>query len=259
MKKIMFALALTALISFGAQAQKQMGDEHNIEVSFTPFGSDVIDGTTIKYRNFVEDNRAFRLSLILQSTMDTYVTYQEGDFSEEDPVSPQLHDFVGSSSIGIAPGYEFHFDGTDRVSPYFGIEAFFLRNNNTYEVESWGPNDVDNIGQLEKNVTWSVKYSQGSNAFGLNFVTGADFYFTDAMYLGFEAGLGLSSTNVTNYEYEISDLVAYNLATGQAQDADAPVAIVGLVSADDLEYGYLSSFELGNMFQASLRVGFLFD
>ena len=93
----------------------------------------------------------------------------------------------------------------------------------------------------------------------MNFVTGADFYFTDAMYLGFEAGLGLSSTNVTNYEYEISDLVAYNLATGQAQDADAPVAIVGLVSADDLEYGYLSSFELGNMFQASLRVGFLFD
>jgi hypothetical protein len=170
-----------------------------------------------------------------------------------------LHDFVGSSSIGIAPGYEFHFDGTDRVSPYFGIEAFFLRNNNTYEVESWGPNDVDNIGQLEKNVTWSVKYSQGSNAFGLNFVTGADFYFTDAMYLGFEAGLGLSSTSVTNYEYEISDLVAYNLSSGQAQDADAPVAIVGLVSADPLDYGYLSTFELGNMFQASLRVGFLFD
>ena len=37
MKKLMFTLALSALVTMGVQAQKQMGDEHNIEVAFTPF------------------------------------------------------------------------------------------------------------------------------------------------------------------------------------------------------------------------------
>ena len=62
MKKLMFTLALSALVTMGVQAQKQMGDEHNIEVAFTPFGGSPIDGSTLKYRNFLEDNRAFRLS-----------------------------------------------------------------------------------------------------------------------------------------------------------------------------------------------------
>jgi hypothetical protein len=60
MKKLVFALALVSLVSFGAQAQKQMGDEHNIELGFTPFGSGVIDGTVLKYRNFLEDNQIGR-------------------------------------------------------------------------------------------------------------------------------------------------------------------------------------------------------
>ena len=57
----MFTLALSALVTMGTQAQKQMGDEHNIEVSFTPFSGSPIDGSTIKYRNFLEDNRAIPL------------------------------------------------------------------------------------------------------------------------------------------------------------------------------------------------------
>ncbi|MEY5042835.1 MAG: putative OmpA-OmpF-like porin family, partial [Bacteroidota bacterium] len=108
------------------------------------------------------------------------------------------------------------------------------------------------IGNLEKNVLWSVKEKQGYNAFGLNLVTGADFYFTDAMYLGFEAGFGFGKTNITDYTLEISDLVAFNLATGQASTADAPVAIVG-----DVDTGHLGMREIGNNYQASLRVGFL--
>jgi hypothetical protein len=254
MKKLMFALALTSLVSFGADAQKQMGDEHNIEVGFTPFGDSPIDATTIKYRNFIQDNAAVRVGLMLNRSMDTFVTSQEGDLSAEEPVSPQLHNYYGSTLFGFSLGYESHFDGTDRVSPYIGVEGFFANASNSTEVEFWGPNDIDNIGQLEKNVTWSVKTTQGVNVYGLNLLTGADFYFTDAMYLGFECGLGLSSAKETSYDYEISDLVAYNLSTGQAPDSDAPVSVVG-----EFDSGYLSTFGIGNVFNAALRVGFLFD
>jgi hypothetical protein len=257
MKKVTFLLALTACVTFGAQAQKQMGGEHNIEVAFTPFGDAPIDGTVIKYRNFMDETRAFRLSFLLNNTLDTDVLAQEGDLSSENPISPQLLGYTGSTSFGIAPGLEWHWDGTDRVSPYFGLEAYVLAGNDTYEEEFWSANDINQIGNLEKNVLWSVKEKQGYNAFGLNLVTGADFYFTDAMYLGFEAGFGFGKMNVTDYTQEISDLVAYNLygnpnPTPEDAAADAPVAIVG-----DVDTGHLGMREIGNNYQASLRVGFL--
>ena len=122
MKKLMFTLALSALVTMGTQAQKQMGDEHNIEVSFTPFGGNPIDGSTIKYRNFLEDNRAFRLSLAISNSSDVHAWYQDGEINTADPVSPQLNINTKSSSIGIAPGYEMHFDGMDNLSPYIAFE-----------------------------------------------------------------------------------------------------------------------------------------
>jgi hypothetical protein len=268
MKKLMFALALTALVTAGATAQKQMGDEHNIEVSFSPLSGSPIDATVIKYRNFLDDNRAFRLSFMLNNNSDTYVTAQEGFFSEEDPVSPQLHDIYGSTSFGIAPGYEMHFDGTDNLSPYFAIEGYFMMGKNSYEQEFWGANDIENIGQLEKYVTWSYTTSQGYNRIGLNLLFGADYYFTDMMYVGFEAGLGFGSTSVSNFEFSISDLVAYNLEFDGAPNDDAPVAVAGTYDEFDLyngttalpmNPGYLSTSTLGNVFQGSLRLGFLFQ
>jgi hypothetical protein len=254
MKKLVFALALVSLVSFGAQAQKQMGDEHNIELGFTPLGDGVIDGTVLKYRNFLEDNRAFRVSLMLDNSTDVYVTAQAGDESDTDPVSPQLQDTEKNSMFGLAVGYEMHWDGQDRLSPYWGVEAFFMTGNSSYETEYWGANDIDNLGQLEKNVTWTATTSQGANTFGIRLVTGVDFYFTDAMYMGVEAGLGFASTRVTDYTTEVSDLVAWNLENGATPETDAPVAIVGGI--DD---GHLSNFTLGNVFQSSLRIGYLFN
>jgi hypothetical protein len=156
--------------------------------------------------------------------------------------------------FGLAVGYEMHWDGQDRLSPYWGVEAFFMTGNSSYETEYWGANDIDNLGQLEKNVTWTATTSQGTNTFGIRLVTGADFYFTDAMYMGVEAGLGFASTKVTDYTTEVSDLVAWNLENGATPETDAPVAIVGGI--DD---GHLSNFTLGNVFQSSLRIGYLFN
>ena len=39
-----------------------------------------------------------------------------------DPVSPQLNINTKSSTFGIAPGYEMHFDGMDNLSPYIAFE-----------------------------------------------------------------------------------------------------------------------------------------
>jgi len=90
MKKLLFTLAICSLVYTSAQAQKQLGGEHNIELNLTPFGNSPIDGTTIKYRNFLDDDAAFRLSLTVGSSSDSYTYYQEGEMLG-DPVSPQLN------------------------------------------------------------------------------------------------------------------------------------------------------------------------
>ena len=123
MKKLMFTLALSALVTMGVQAQKQMGGEHNVEVSFTPFSGSPIDGSTIKYRNFMDDDKAFRLSLTMSNSSDVHAWYQDGEINEADPVSPQLNINTKSSTFGIAPGYEIHFDGMDNLSPYMAFEC----------------------------------------------------------------------------------------------------------------------------------------
>ena len=157
MKKLMFTLALSALVTMGTQAQKQMGDEHNIEVSFTPFGGNPIDGSTIKYRNFLEDNRAFRLSLAISNSSDVHAWYQDGEINTADPVSPQLNINTKSSSIGIAPGYEMHFDGMDNLSPYIAFELpITLGNPIGLEMEFWGPQDINDAGQPSTNTLFGT-------------------------------------------------------------------------------------------------------
>jgi hypothetical protein len=66
MKKLMFTLAICSLVFTSAQAQKQLGKEHNVEVNLNPFGTVLtdgtfagpIDGTTFKYRYFIDDDAA---------------------------------------------------------------------------------------------------------------------------------------------------------------------------------------------------------
>ena len=96
MKKLMFTLALSALVTMGVQAQKQMGGEHNVEVSFTPFSGSPIDGSTIKYRNFMDDDKAFRLSLTMSNSSDVHAYMQDGEFigseSRKPPIEHQLEE-----------------------------------------------------------------------------------------------------------------------------------------------------------------------
>ena len=285
MKKLMFTLALTALVTMGTQAQKQMGDEHNIEVSFTPFSGSPIDGSTIKYRNFLEDNRAFRVSLSIASSTDMHAWYQDGEINEADPVSPQLDITTKSSSIGFAPGYEFHFDGMDNLSPYFAVEVPITLGNREDTQEFWGPNDINDAGQPDQYVVWELTNTQGVTTFGVNLLFGADYYFSDGIYLGFEAGLGLAKTNFGNHAISTNDLTAFNMAFNNAFSTEVAgsetmgefvgelpfSALDGVIyneywpdgnGPDDVYYpwpNHISNTTIGNMFQGALRVGFLFD
>jgi hypothetical protein len=308
MKKLMFTLAICSLAITSAQAQKQLGGEHNVEVNLTPFGNGPIDGTTFKYRNFLDDDKALRVSLTVGSTSDTYAYWQEGeatdlmnDSGSGDPtteVSPQLNLETATNVIGLSVGYEIHFSGTDNLSPYFGVEAYYLSETRNDKIESWGPNNTANVSLEDVWVVWDVTNKQSKNSMGLNLLFGADYYFSDAIYIGFEAGLGLGVSSYGQHEIGTSDLTAFNMMFGGAvASAGAGVAVsdsytgylpfdaaseeLGAVQApgffginasgatfeggvyvdydEAIEVNNVSNLSIGNVFNGAIRVGFLFD
>tara|TARA_B110000093_G_C12905553_1_gene382344 strand:+ start:133 stop:1005 length:873 start_codon:yes stop_codon:yes gene_type:complete len=290
MKKLMFSLALFSLVFTSAQAQKQLGGEHNIEVNLTPLGNSPIDGTTLKYRNFLDDDKAFRLSITVNSTNDSYAYFQANEGSEDlDDVFPQLMMESGTTVFGIAPGYEIHFSGTDNLSPYIGFEAGFLMRTRNDRIESYGPNDQDNAGQPNAYVIWDVTNKQTQTNIQLNLLFGADYYFNDAIYVGFEAGIGYRKTTFGNHAVSTSDLTAFNMEFNNAQiSGDYGAALLDnyvgelvfdvldaqqtggsdnsfiggvFVNYDDdaLFPNHLSGSAFGNVFNASLRFGYIFD
>jgi hypothetical protein len=292
MKKLMFTLALSALVTMGVQAQKQMGDEHNIEVAFTPFGESPINGSTLKYRNFLEDNRALRLSLTMSNSNDLHAYAQDGQLRYEGTISPQLNINTKSSTFGIAPGYELHFDGMDNLSPYIAFELPITLSKREDTQEYWGAQDVDdaNALQYDQYVVWNLTNSQGSTRVGFNILFGADYYFSDAIYLGFEAGLGFGKTTFGNHSITTDNVTAFNIAFNNAtlsEEAGAEVqgefvgelpfsAVDGEIFDEYFELNgghnpdfpaqsyyeapnHISNTTIGNVFQGALRIGFLFD
>jgi len=238
----MFTLALVSLVFTSTQAQKQLGGEHNIEVNFAPFaaqpfgvlsfGDSLIGGPSIKYRNFLDDDKALRFTLMLNNSSDNYTYRQPGEQNSTDPVSPQLGLGTSSFSFGLAAGYEMHFDGTDNLSPYFGVEAFFMTNKRNDFMEIHSPNDVVNADPstedaLNNFVTWELGNSQSINRFGLNLMLGADYYFNDAIYVGFEAGLGIGITKVGDHIISATDKNAFHILFNHASSYDPNGGING--------------------------------
>jgi hypothetical protein len=296
MKKLMFALALVSLVFTSAQAQKQLGGEHNVEVNLTPFGDSPIDGSTLKYRNFLDDDKALRISLILNTASDTYTYLNEGEVTVTDPNTaepidcPQLHMYTNTTKFGLAVGYEMHFGGTDNLSPYFGFEGYWVVNSRQDDLEIWSANTVQNempTPYPNEWTKWTLTNQQAVHTFGLNLVFGADYYFNDAIYIGLETGLGLGLSTVTPHTIGASDSDAFHILFNQAYTAgdilelemdsfngQMPFSVIDGVIYDNGDSivndnttylgdgprpNFLSGFNAGNVFNASLRFGFLFD
>lgn len=184
MKKVILSMAVALACVTSANAQKQAGGEKNLEVQFAPLGESPMSISGIRLRIFNSESSAIRLGLNLGGS-NTEVITQETD-TEIDAL--ELIDVDKTFDFSIRPGYEMHFAGTDRLSPYVGAELVFGMSSATSEIQTQylDDNDADQV------MTTIVK--GGTSTFGLNAVAGADFYFSDAIYLGAELSFGFAST-----------------------------------------------------------------
>jgi hypothetical protein len=252
MKKLMFTLAIVSVAFTSVQAQKQLGGEHNVEVSFNPFADNPIDASVIKYRKFLDDDAAIRVSLSLNNSNNSYLVVPAETMRPNDISAPTnnpdlfLHNTVSNWSLSV--GYEKHFNGMDALSPYVAVQAGYGSNNFGLEREHYGATGRADVGtynfagvgdvwvadfNTENWQKWSYSNDITSNSLNLDLLFGADYYFSDAIYVGFEAGLRYN--RISNFQSTItaSNDIAFNLffdgqdLTGQITDPLTGSAIAG--------------------------------
>lgn len=230
MKKLMFTLAIVSVAFTSVQAQKQLGGEHNVEVSFNPFADNPIDASVIKYRKFLDDDAAVRVSLSLDNSNDSYLVVPAESMRPNDISAtinnPDLFLNNTTSNWSLSVGYEKHFNGMDALSPYVAIQAGYGSNSFTLEREHYSAvgratdgsynytgNESAWVAEFnsENWQKWSYTNTMTSNSLNLDLLFGADYYFSDAIYVGFEAGLRFN--RLANYKSTItaSNDIAFNL------------------------------------------------
>ena len=202
----MFAVAFTS-----ANAQKQLGGEHNVEVSFNPFGANPINASVIKYRMFLDDDAALRVTLGLNSTSNSYLVVpgelSAGSRSYRHAHAPDdLFLTNNHSRLDLGVGYEKHFKGTDNLSPYLALGAGISMNSLTLQRERFSALNIEDselwfLGRRARSRQWGVwSYANEikSTTINVDLLFGADYYFNDAIYVGFEAGLRFAQTSLAS-------------------------------------------------------------
>jgi len=284
MKKAILFIALVATTVVGAQAQKFQGGEKNLEVEFNPFGGSPIGMNGIRFRMFNSESSAIRIGFNIGGTNDNQVYQQQDKIDGSDGaivILPELNQTQQTFNFAIRPGYEMHFAGTDRLSPYVGAELMYAMSSSTITREFHNSNNADDQTKPENWQTWDMTVKNGSSTFGLNALAGVDFYFVDNFYLGAEINLGFHNTSYKDRETTASneDAWKYSLApqttnTGVRPDAQNDPDFYHATWNDEntaIEYQTIigpgdpasttsptKSSGWGPNFQSTIRLGWLF-
>lgn len=275
MKKIIFVLAVALIAGTNANAQKQQGGEKNLEVQFTPLGGSPIGINGVRLRIFKSESSAIRIGFGFGGSTATTVNRQQVDALGSDNkivVLPELYDIDKSFNFSIRPGYEMHFAGTDRLSPYVGGELIFAIGSEKLTREFNGANNADDQTKPEKFVTWEMTRKNGTTTFGLNAVAGVDFYFADNIYMGAEIGFGFQSKKYNDRETEASSADAWKYSNGENGASNAQgdsdfdqagwnetitaIEYTTIIGPGD---GKFKDFGWGPSFQSTIRLGWLFN
>lgn len=200
-RRLIFLIAFFLVSTLSAQeVMKQTGGEQNFEVLFAPIGNSPIGMNGIKYRKFSSPTSAFRITSFVGFGLNTTMTPAYIDGKEEELKKVKSH-----FDISLQPGLEWHLIGTDRISPYYGIEAMISFNSSkTNSDETYYYNayfELKDEGSGYKNITTenNKRLGIGANAFA-----GVDFYISRSIYLGAELGFGILFS--TRLKTEIEDL-----------------------------------------------------
>ena len=186
----------------------------------------------LRGRYFLSETMAIRggLNITSQSMKKNYAEKPDGTGAEGN--SKQSY-FM----LGLRPGIEKHFKGTDRLSTYVGADLIINMASASEKWEKYDGTSYNADVSAEIKGSWSDGARNASTGFGLNAVVGADYYFMKKVYIGAEFGWGFTATSNKKVEQTVK-------STG-TPDA---VTITPKSGQFDLTPNIVSGFRLGFMF-----------
>jgi len=273
MKKL-FVLALGASMFIGtvAHAQKQAGGEKNLQVLFAPLGGSPVSLNGIAFRKFnAAGTAAWRVNLFIGMSNKTEILEQAGDTVSFPTtacittfgLNPQAEKRTSSMTLSLRPGYEKHFAGTDRLSPYWGVEALFSLTTTKVETDNISTADVtftNNSTAISAPYTiYTTTRKGGSDAgttLGINLLAGFDYYIAKNLSLGAEFGFGFSTTSTPDLE----DQTVQTTTVSTTNTAVPPVTTTTVTHTikDSPAEVQGSSWQLGPNVVGQFKLGWLF-
>jgi hypothetical protein len=220
----LFIAGVLALSFNSAIAQKQSAGDHSLELQVAPLGSEPVKISGIRFRHFKDDNTALRLTAFLGGSRSKTITQEaDGDLLE-------LQSLSSDRNLTLRPGFEKHFDGNDKLSPYIGAEALLK--------VDWTKSSSEAQWLQESQIATNVSSTRNST-FGLNAVAGMDYYFGEQLFLGLEMGFGFSK------EMRGISRTKYDNPETAMENTDSK--------------GNATSFNWGPTYQGTFRLGWLFN
>lgn len=187
MKKTLLvaAFALAGSIAF---AQKPSAGNKTAEVNLNfQTGTAPVNynlPAELRLRYFLADNSAVRIRFGLGSSTDKSAV--------KSATSDVVSDITVKSGLGLTltPGYEMHFEGTDKLSPYAGAQLGISLGGKASTEATNSTSGAPTPGSVVDGANYK---STAGSTFGLSLglMMGADYYIADGVFIGAEFGLGL--------------------------------------------------------------------
>lgn len=179
MKKLILSVAVMAS-ALAANAQMKPGaGSKSIEINSNLFGGlpFSLQGGGLMLKSYGSETSAMRLGVNL--SYGSTKTTAKGDTTSS---GTQFYSTSSSLTIGVAPGIEKHMGGTDRLSPYMGVELPIAYKMTSDKVERAVGADVQNV---------TTKGTGGYFSIGVNALAGVNYYLSKGLYCGAELGFGV--------------------------------------------------------------------
>lgn len=233
----LFLSAITASTAQEATDLKPGAGANNLELNFVPLNGKPIQLTYIRYRRFLSETAAVRVGFGLSYSSSKADSVFISNVNPANTVEEKYK----SSKFGwnLKPGYEKHFAGTNRLSPYIGAELD-LAGAMSKEITPTGIDAADGVYIVtEKN-----KNKGGFFRAGVNVLAGFDCYITKHVYLGTELGFGFQAVMYSKYKKE----------TAYPGNVSTPTPDPG--NPDPASQG--REINVGPNFNSAIRLGYIF-
>jgi hypothetical protein len=213
MKKLAIHLPLFLLIfsvqnNFAQDSLKATNHQFLTELNVNLFQGEISLNNVlkqIKFRYMTNDLTALRLGFTVDSKKEIHNSEQVYGTNPSN-----VKDKRNSTLIGLNFGFEKHFAGTKRLSPYIGGELTIgykwskdvsEANKITTTIKgAWYENQTvyTNVNGYSYTYVNTVTSERGFFSYGLNMVTGFDFYMAKHLFIGYEIEFGLTKKNYSD-------------------------------------------------------------